>query len=367
MQNFIKTDKLVAQLVKELKIPYFEIIACKNGEEIFHKTIKPDEMADKNKLYMFSCTKPLTAVCAMRLIEEGRLSLEDPLIKYIPAFKDSYYLNENGEKVVAGHLITIRHLMTMSAGLDYNLRTDAINALHRNGNMPTTLEIAEAIAKSPLLFAPGERFQYSLCLDVVGAVIEVVTGMRYSEYAEKNVFLPLGMKNSSFRDEDKENFLPLNIANGKNITQILLSNCLVKSTNFDSGGAGLVSTLEDFSKFGVALAQNGTYTNGYKLLSKESIEKMTNVEVDHLEVNNNFTCVQGEDYSYGLGVRTRIRSTEWGLCEREFGWDGAAGSYLLVDTNKNISIVMGMHVMDWPQVFKGRYLEIVEQFYRELP
>lgn len=323
---------------------------------------------------MYSCTKPLTVTCAMRLVEEGRLKLDDKLVRYIPAFRDTYYQDAEGTPMAVGSEIQIYHLLTMSAGLNYNSNTPAIRALCDSVSEPTAREVAEAIAKTPLEFLPGERFKYSYCHDVLGAVIEEVTDMPLSQYMDQIIFKPLGMDNSSFRYMDTEDHLKLYKSSADGLKEVpfrvdetLRFNPAIRNIPaYDSGGAGLNSTVDDYAKFARVLANNGKSQDGYTMLSSETLELIRREHISGLEVKNKFTCVQGGDYSYGLGVRTRIKETPWGLGKGEFGWDGAAGSYLMVDPNTNISIVMGMHILGWPSFFTGKHLEIVEQIYRAM-
>lgn len=366
MDKFQPVSAYIDDLMKRLNIPYFEISVFQKYRPVYQKTIKPESYGQKNKLYMYSCTKPLTAVCVMRLVETGKLSLEDKLVKYIPSFGNCWYQNEQGEKQIVGGEITLRHLMTMTAGLSYDLNTPAINALFENGGQPTTLQMIDAIAKSSLLHRPGAQFTYSLCLDVMAAVVEIVSGMRFSDYVAENVFKPLHMGNSHFVDNDPDNMIPVYSVTERGLCPAPLKNPMVRSPEFDSGGAGLISTVEDYAKFGTVLANGGKTEDGYVLLRPETIELLRKEEVDIRDVNSKFTCIQGSDYSYGLGVRTRIYDTPWGLQTGEFGWDGAACSYLMVDPAKDICIVMGMHVLNWPQIFQDKHLAIVEQVYRAM-
>lgn len=367
--QFKKTEQLMETLVRQMKLPYLEVFAFQGTQQVFHKTIKPADCAGKDKLLMFSCTKPVTAVCAMQLVERGLISLEDKLVDYVPAFSGSYYVDENGEKQVVGGDITLRHLLTMSAGLDYNLmRKPAVLELVEKHPDATTEQMVDAIAQSPLNFRPGERFLYSLCHDVMGRVIEVVSGKRFSEYVRENVFAPLGMNDSGFRIDDPDRMLPLVTGEKGFVEPKTCSNAnLVPTTEFDSGGAGMVGTAADYAKFAVALANGGVGANGNRIISAESIRRMHQVEIGVDDLKCEFTCVQGADYSYGLGVRTRIHPTEWGLSVGEFGWDGAAGTYLMVDPVKNISVVIGMHLAGWTAMFMEKHLEIVKQIYEELP
>ncbi|MBE6956774.1 MAG: beta-lactamase family protein [Ruminococcaceae bacterium] len=367
--RFKKTAQLMESLVDQMDLPYLEVLAFQGTRQVFHKTIKPADCDGRDKLLMFSCTKPVTAVCAMQLVERGVISLEDKLVDYVPAFAESYFVDENGQKQVVGGDITLRHLLTMSAGLDYNLmrKPEVLELLQRCPDANTE-QMVDAIAKSPLKFRPGERFLYSLCHDVLARVIEVVSGTKFSEYVKENVFVPLGMRDSGFRMDDPDRMLPLFTGEKGFVEPKECNNTyLVPTTEYDSGGAGMISTAADYAMFAVALANGGVGANGNRIISRESIDRMHQVEISVNDLKCEFTCVQGKDYSYGLGVRTRTRPTEWGLSVGEFGWDGAAGSYLMVDPVRNISVVIGMHLAGWTAMFMDKHLELVKQIYEEFP
>lgn len=360
MQKLIQEIRTITESVG---LPYFEIHVFKGYDNVFSHVDKPADCADKDKVYLYSCTKPITVACALQLVEAGKLSLDDCVSKYIPAFKDAFVLDESGNRQSLSKPITLRHLLTMSAGFNYSCDTSHLLEICKRHNNPSTETIMNELAKYPLNFVPGSQFCYSFCLDVLARVVEVASGMMFSEYAEQHIFKPLGMTSCGFRDNDQKRMLPQYTAASGKIELAHQHNALVPSDRFDSGGAGLIGTVADYAKFGVALANDGLTKNGYRLLSPESVLKMRTPQIDFLSVENSFTCVQGSDYSYGFGVRTRTVPTEFGLGVGEFGWDGAAGTYLMVDPIKNISIVMGMHVLVWPNIFKGKHLEIVKKVY----
>ena len=118
--------------------------------------------------------------------------------------------------------------------------------------------------------------------------------------------------------------------------------------------------------FADLLACGGESKNGYRLLKRETVELLRQETIASLGVDNSFTCVQGDDYGYGLGVRVRKRATDWGLPVGEFGWDGAAGTYIMADPINKISIVIGMHLRGWPNVFKGEHLRLVQCVYEDM-
>lgn len=362
-ESLIQSIRAITQAVS---LPYFEVRVFRNHDALFTYVDKPAHCAGKDKLYLYSCTKPLTVACVLQLMEQGKLALEDPLVKYIPTFEKACYLDNCGQKKQVGPQITLLHLLTMTAGLSYDFEMPSLKKLCQTNAKASTAEIIGAIAEEPLLFAPGTQFRYSFCLDVAARVVEVVSGQRFSDYIQQNVLTPLEMTSCSFRDTDRERMLPQYAAENGKIVPFHQYNELILSPDFDSGGGGLIGSAEDYAKFAATLASGGVAANGYRLLKPESVAAMHVPHIASLHIQNKFTCVQGEGYSYGLGVRTRTAATDFGLLPGEFGWDGAAGTYLLVDPNRQISITMGMHLRNWPEVFPTGHMQIVEQIYRHL-
>ena len=309
----------------------------------------------------------MTVVCAMRLIQEGKLDLDEPVSKYLPAYAHAYTHNEKGERVALKEPMRIWHLFTMTAGLTYNTQTPAIVALQKSNPFAGTVEFVNTFVDEPLSFPSGERFQYSLCHDVLGAVIEVVSGKRFSEYMQETLFSPLGMVDTAFHLDKAREMIRQYIAySDGSIAEMARENSLVLGANYDSGGAGVCGCVDDYILFADALACDGLAYNGHRILDKASLDMLTDTRVGGLSLENSYTCVQGDDYGYGLGVRVRKVDTDWGLKKGEFGWDGAAGTYLMVDREKQISVVIGMHVRAWPHIFTGEHLRIVEALYRAL-
>ncbi len=352
-------------IINQKKIPYIDILVKKGHETIYRYYQNQNGNATgKEKLYMYSCSKVVTAVATMMLVERGIISLEDKVSKYIPEFENSYLL-ENEQKVKSKP-ITVRHLITMSSGIDYNFNSRYIKQKFLSNPFSTAREIAGEIIKMPLHFQPGDKFMYGLSHDVLGGVIEAVTGSRFSDFVENEIFRPLNMKHSTFRLSEG-GFEPLyHSVDGVVQPYPYPQERWANHKTYDGGGGGLKSTVEDFSLLLETLASGGISSNGYKLIDKSTIDMMTVENTNELSVKNNYTCVQGKDYGYGLGVRVRKLDTAWGLKRKEFGWDGAAGSYALVDPNTKISITMGMHVRNWPEVFSGEHLKLVEMIYTNL-
>ncbi len=357
-------ETFIDELIQEKGIPYIDVACYREQEEIF-RYYSGEKVNGKELLYMYSCSKPLTVATAMRLWEEGRLGLDDPVENYIPSVKNVTVLTDKGVRRAPLRKMTIRHLMTMSAGFDYNYTPEAVEKiLEETMGTANTRQLVEGYIATPLLFDPGEKFNYSLCHDVLAAVIEVASRMRFSEYLRKTIFDPLGMKHSTFDNIPKGDMHPVYMCKDGKIQKT--TGFQPTTPYYESGGSGLISTVEDYGRFAAALASGGVGADGYRLLRKETIDLIRTGQTESLNLKNSFTCVQGGDYSYGLGVRVRIRDTGWGLNRGEFGWDGAAGSYLMVDPENGISVVIGMHVQYWPRCFTGEHLNIVKKLYQEV-
>lgn len=363
------TNYVREKLIGEKKIPYIDVLVKKNHETVYRYAdgygYKP---TGGELLYTYSCTKPITAACAMRLLQDGVISLEDDVEKFLPECSNAFVLDEHGNARQPKNKIKIKHLLTMSAGFTYDRDTAPIkDILAATDGNATTREMISAFVKTPLAFEPGTDFLYGLCLDVLGAVIEVAAKMPFSEYVKKNVFAPLGMRDCTFDEKSCEDrILPCYVFKNGVYRQENIFNTMKLSSRYESGGAGLIASVEDYAKFADALACGGCSEGGYSVLGKDYVDLMRGEQISQISLNNTFTCVQGDDYGYGFGVRTRKKPLPCGVPIGEFGWDGAAGMYVLMDCKNSISVTIGLNVLDWPSVFYGEHLEIVKRIYGEI-
>lgn len=359
-----QTVAFIDNLIVQKHIPYVDVACFCDHKPVF-RHFSGEGICGKELLNMFSCSKPVTVTAALRLMEQGALKLDDPVARFFPSATHAVYRTENGQLLPIKQAMTVRHLFTMTAGLDYNYTPSAVQQLlEKDPLQANTQQILDGYLRSPLQFSPGEKFRYSLCHDVLAGVVEVVSGMRFSKFVEQEIFVPLEMHDSTFNNHPCRPALKMY---KYEVGHILPTEGFMPVTpHYESGGAGLCSTVEDYCKFADALACDGTASNGYQLLKPETVALMRTEQISGLSIQNEFTCVQGGDYSYGLGVRVRTKDTGWGLTPGEFGWDGAAGSYLMIDPNRHISVVMGMHLRGWPKCFRGDHLRIVQSLYNEL-
>ncbi|MBR3105993.1 MAG: beta-lactamase family protein [Clostridia bacterium] len=302
--------------------------------------------------FLYSATKVFTSCAAMKLIEEGKMRLDDPVSDYLPAY--AKLTVKDGDAVrPAKTVMTVRHLMSMQSGLNYNTEIPAIEKVMKdNHQRATTRQIAEAKAEDPLEFDPGTDFQYSFSHDVLAAVIEVVSGQRFSAYLKEHIWEPLDIHGMAMRlnDDLKNRLCPLYAYEPKAYS---LKECSKEeiedrfNPEFESGGGGMIGTVADYIKFADALACGGKSKDGAHILSPEMIQLWS----------ANQLCPKGRQsfdgwhrigYSYALGVRTRVNDRIGGPgALGEFGWDGAAGAWVMIDPSNRLSAFFGMHVLNY--------------------
>ena len=308
------------------------------------------------KYLMFSMTKIQTMTAVMQLVEQGKLSLDDEVGKYLPAYRNLLVCEKDGDitrLVPADKPLTMLHLVTMQSGLNYDLHRPGVDLfLAEHGGDGTTRELVDAMAQSPLDFHPGTHFQYSLSHDVAAAVVEVVSGKKFSEYLSENIWTPLGMSSTCFCKGMNDGVPGLaqqfrcddgDIAHTKPMEQ----SCDYQlAPSYESGGAGLMSTTEDYAKLADALACGGTGANGAVILRPETVAEFSVNRISgdsQREIVNN---MGRRGYGYGIGMQVLTDPALLGTKAPAgiFGWDGAAGSLAIMDPMNRMSLVFSMHV-----------------------
>ena len=341
---FEQTKKLCQKFL-DMGIPNFDLIIYKDGECILRHMggyVDKDKQiptSGKEKYHIYSCSKLVTCVAAMQLWEKGMFSLEDDIADYIPAFKELIVKTETGTRK-ANNSIKILDLFRMTTGMTYDMSyPELAEYLNIPNNPCPTVEVANILAKAPLNFEPGENWVYGLNHDVLGALVEILSGEKFEDYVKNHIFDPLGMENSSFLHplEDWEGFAQQYQYNKETGEFIPYwgKKCYF-GKGHASGGGGCVSTVEDYIKFLEALRI------GDIVLKKETIKLMA---TDHLE-DKHREGYHGKDFEmgYGLGMRTPRLDPN----RPEFGWGGAAGAYASVDPVNNTTMFYVQHVLTSP-------------------
>lgn len=353
--NAEKLTKYLDSLL-EREIPSFDCVVYENHKEIYrHMAGKTDikkekEITGEEEYLMFSMTKVMTMTCIMQLVEQGRVSLEDPVSKYLPAYKELTYLDGGVGKKLEKPML-LKHLVSMQSGLDYDLNRKGIErVLKEKGDSATTRELVDSFVETPLLFVPGEHFLYSLSHDVVAAIVEVVSGMSFGEYMKKNIWEPLGLKRTFFAkpvNNDVKNLAQQYICvDNKHIVPMEQTCNYQFTSSYESGGAGLVSCTEDYVTLADAIACGGVAKNGARILKAETIETIkTNLlgDASRKDLENTMGRV---GYGYGCGMQVLLEPEKIGSTSPKgvFGWDGAAGSCITMNTEQKRCVVYTMHV-----------------------
>ena len=363
MYHFEPLTAYLDHLYENFLIPACDVMIVRDGEQVYRHMAGTSDLEGKrplagNEMYaIYSATKISTVTGAMRLIQEKKLALDDPVSKYLPSFGKVTVKSADGTEHPAKNVMTIRHLMSMQGGLDYDMmRGDAKTLLKKNGGKAGTVELASTYAKGPLLFEPGTRYKYSLCHDVLAAVIEVASGMRFSDYLNEIIFRPLGMKNTTFHPTEDQQPLMCRLFK-KNDAQDQLLDCGLFPESrlgeaYESGGGGLMSTVEDYIELAAALANYGTARNGYELLLPETVELLRTPmlgELQQMDMMATYPYMRG--YTYCLGVRRYMDNAGSPAAKGHFGWDGAAGFYVLSDPENNIALIYAQNVLNSRDTF----------------
>ncbi|MCX7670145.1 MAG: beta-lactamase family protein [Anaerolineae bacterium] len=313
-----------------------------------------------------SMTKPITAVAAMMLYEEGWFDLNTFVHEFIPAFKDlKVFVRQTKtgpELAPLAQPITFRHLFTHTAGLSYGFDPqDPIDRLYNEAGATllnfyapdgryTNKDVVDALVKLPLAFQPGTRWRYSLSIDVLGYLVELISGKPLDVFFKERIFEPLGMADTDFYvPADK---LPrvakiyCTDPSGAGLARVNLP-VPTAPPAFLSGGGGLFSTIGDYGRFAQMLV-NGGELDGVRLLSPHTVRlmEMNQAPAQALPYEQSVGSLKNAGYGYGLGMRvlTDVAASGRAGSVGEFGWDGAFATYFWVDRTEALyGLLMTQH------------------------
>lgn len=357
-------------------VPGCAVSVCHKGREIYCCEKGVSDVSAKrpfrrgDAIRLFSNTKVFTAVAMLTLVERGKCLLNEPIAKYLPEFEDvrvgcTAGNNSWSTRKPAAPLL-IRDCLTMSSGIPYNVSVDGHPTSLTGavlGDILTELcsrksftcrDFTKAIAKAPLLFDPGTSFAYGYSLDVIGALIEVLSDMDFEAYLKQAIFEPLGLKDTGFwlHPEREQQLVPLYDGEGMAVTS--LDGSLNNLRVFMSGGGGLLSTLDDLTRFGCCLSMGGTL-DGARIIGRKAVDLMRTNHLNAAQMSalglvkrSGWAFLDG--YGYGLGVWTMQDRRESGSCSSigQFGWNGAAGTCLFIDPDEQFSVAYAQQVLGDP-------------------
>ncbi|MBQ4353417.1 MAG: beta-lactamase family protein [Clostridia bacterium] len=380
--DFSKLEEYTHVLREKYDIPAFDLAVSCAGKEVYRKTdgfsdsAKTKPASPKDLYICYSASKVLTGAALAKLVSEGKLSLDDEASKYIPAFADVKVgvRNEKREVIAVrdpARPILIRHLATMTAGLSYSFANPETHKAMKQKPM-TARELTDWILTDPLQFDPGDSYAYSFCLDVLGGIIEERTGMRFSEYIRENFCVPLGITDLTYHvsPEQRERLTAQYRMKGKNanggyIYEEMEKNCsYIFSDVYDSAGAGVHASVDDYMKFASALACGGVSADGIRIMSEEAVNLMRTPLLTPAQ-KKAYDTLGKYGTSYGLGVRTTMEPEKFGFCTPvgEFGWDGAASAYVSMYPEKKIAFYFGIQVLGFGECFQVIHHKLRELVY----
>ncbi|AWW31747.1 serine hydrolase [Echinicola strongylocentroti] len=354
-----KISKMLEGEVDAGNIPGAVALVAKDGKIVLHEAFGMANNAtgkamQKNTIFRIaSQTKAITSTAVMMLWEEGRFRLDDPISKYIPAFKNPQilsgfnYADTSYTTVPAKSEITIRHLLTHTSGLGYGVidKDERVKMIYQKAGVTdlfttksiTIGESVRKLAKLPLHFNPGEQYSYSEGLDVLGYLVEVISGQSFDEYLKDHIFAPLGMEDTWFYLPDSKADRLVTVQQKVDgewqqfpVTFYDTDYPKKGARTFFSGGAGLSSTAEDYATF-LQMYLNGGELNGVRLLSRTTVRSIMGNQTGEL--------FGGENQYYGLafGVVTAEGEAHGGMgSEGTFDWGGYFNTQYFADPKEQV-------------------------------
>lgn len=351
------------------EIPGAILMVRKEGKETVYlesgyADIEAKKPVSRDSIYrLYSMSKPITATAVMILVERGLIDLADPVCRYLPGFCGQMVAAADGHVEKPWRDVTIQDLVNMTSGLVYDgnhltgkqtesLFAEVIQGLDEGeGGAYGTVEIANRLGQIPLAFQPARSWCYGTSADVAGALVEVVSGMRFGDFLEKEIFTPLEMVDTGFWvPEEKQSRLVKTYECNEGKPSLLytgnhlgIRNAMDRRPAFESGGAGLVSTIDDYSHFAQMLLNGGSY-KGKQILSPAMVRFMTGhvLSAEQQEVFEREGMAWLEGFSYGNFMRVLVnpgRSTTLGS-KGEYGWDGWLGCYFTNAPQDQMTILM---------------------------
>ena len=302
---------------------------------------------------MYSMSKIITCAATLVLFEEGRFHLDDPVTKYLPELKQMKVwtggTQEAPQLEPLKRPINLRHLLTHTSGLIYDFAgDDELTKLWRSADLwsgPGLTNFIAKLGKLPLKHQPGDAYTYGVNMDVLGALIERVSGQRFGVFLEERMFRPLGMKDTAFDvPAEKRNRLAktYKLVDGKFVEdKPLIETWPEEGRGIEAGGAGIFSTAGDFARFAQMLANGGTL-EGKRILGRKTVELMT---ANHMvTLPNNQAATRQKGFGFGVEVTTDLGQLSVPSSLGQFGWYGAATTYCQIDPKEKIvAIALAQH------------------------
>ncbi len=361
-KKLVQIDALVNDYIAKHWINGATVLIAKNNQIVYHKALGYANLTSKkampeNAIYrIMSQSKAITSLAVLQLFEQGKFDLDDPIGNFIPSFKNQKVVENVNlsdttfTTVPAKRQVTIRDLLTHSSGIDYtDIGSRKMSAIYNKAEIPSglgyfnasLLEKMTALGNLPLAHQPGEKFTYGLNSDILGCLVEIISGMSLETYCQKNIFDPLGMKDTYFNvPENKASRMPNVYTENEQhevidwaptFRKINPNYPLMKKTYF-SGGAGLSSTAYDYAIFLQMILNKGRY-NGRQIISPRTAELMVSPQL-------NFRKPEEDNFSLGFSLTSEKKANLNLRNAGSFSWGGYYGTNYWADPRENLVVLI---------------------------
>ena len=360
--------------LKDEKVAGIATMVSRNGKIIYAKAFGERGVDDSKTLKIddlfriYSMTKPIVAVAAMQLYEKGMFHLNDPISKFLPELAELSVMDEEGNLTPNQAPISMQQLLTHTAGFSYGFSNSKVDQEYNKAELwksKDSDDFIKRVAALPLHYKPGERWHYSIAVDLTGVIVERLSGMGLDEYLQTYIFEPIGMVDTFFEvpKQKMSRFLPNHYYDygEKSLKTVqetkekynAMSN--YEDVSMFSGGGGLVSTAMDYMLFMEAL-QNGGSLNGNRILGPKTLQYMIrnhlsgSIEQKGGAGENPLDEASNNGFGFGLGFGLVTNSVNNSIIgsEGEYNWGGAAGTVFWIDPVENITVVSMIQLMSSP-------------------
>ena len=380
---------LIENYIAPGKIAGCQVMVARRGTAAYFKSFgdmdreRARPVQEDTIFRIYSMTKPITSIALMTLYEEGRFQLNDPVHRFLPAWRDhEVWVRGEGADMVTrppASPMTMRHVLSHTSGLTYGALLDAdphpVNGVYqelgvRRSDGETMTSFAEKLSRVPLRFDPGTQWLYSLATDVCGCLVEVISGQKFEDFLHQRIFEPLGMTDTAFWvPESKINRFAANYQRAADKSLQLIDDPLTSSyltaPSFPSGGGGLVSTTTDYAKFCDMLRLRGN-ANGVEIIGSRTLALMTknhilnNADLRQTAIGS-FSETAYEGVGFGLGFATTLDEISSGtIGAGDYYWGGAASTIFWVDPVEDLYAVFMTQLMPSATFnFRGQLKNII--------
>ncbi|MBD0316747.1 MAG: beta-lactamase family protein [Nitrospiraceae bacterium] len=381
MRKVPNIDETLRQAVDAGDIPGVVALAATGKEVIYEgafgkRDISKDAgMTPDTVFWIASMTKAVTSTAAMQLVERGELQLDEPIARILPDLPSQVLegFDENGAPKLrpAKRPITLRHLLTHTAGFCYSIWNADMGRYMAHADIPSITTCQNKALTTPLISDPGERWEYGINIDFVGKAVEVVSGKRLDAYLRDHIFMPLGMTDTGFKltDDQRHRLAAMHSRSADGSLEPIPFE-IPQDPEFHMGGGGLYGTGPDYIAF-LRMLLNGGALNGHRILKPETVELMAQSHIGELEVGPMKTAIPGSSNDvelypwmvkrWGLGFLITTDRTEEGRSPGSLAWAGLGNTYFWLDRTRDVCGVILTQILPFAD---AKVLGLFNQFER---